>query len=241
MYKIIACNIFKREIENLIHKDRKEDVIFVEQGLHNTPSKMREKIQMIVDEIESHGNIVKNYKGIVLLYGVCGNGTLGLKTSKLKLVVPKAHDCMTLFLGSKEKYKEIIDKNNGVYWFNHAWIDQTPMPSEAYLKDVKKAYYENYDEDNAEYLYEIEVESLKRYNYGLLIKSNLNDGSRYKEFVMRSCEEFNWKYIEEDGDLRIINNILRGEFYENEVLVLNPGEVIKMTLDKEILMAEKCI
>lgn len=237
MYKIIACNIFNKEIENLMNKDSiTKNVIFVEQGLHNTPTKMSENLQQLICDLEEDNDFLNTYEGIILLYGLCGNGTLGLKTKKVKLVIPRAHDCMTLFLGSKERYKNIIDNNKGVYWYNHAWIDQTPMPSKKRMEISKNDYYEYYDEDNAEYLYELEVQGLMQYRYGMLIKSPLVDNEPYKEFLLNEvCDEFNWQYKEEMGDVNLIENIINGIFNENEVLVLNPNEEIGMSLDLDIL------
>ena len=237
MYKIIACNIFKKELEVLMkNEDLAERVIFVEQGLHNTPPKMKEKLQEIIYELEDDNKFVEKYDGIVLLYGLCGNGTLGLQTKKVKLIIPRAHECMTLFLGSKEKYKEILDNNKGVYWYNHAWIDQTPMPSKKQMEISKRDYYEYYDEDNAEYLYELEVQGLMQYRYGLLIKSPLVDNEPYKDFLLNEvCDEFNWKYKEVMGNNTILEKVINNIFDEHEVLVLNPNEEIGLSLDTNII------
>lgn len=235
MYKIIACNIFKREIEFILDDKKIKDVIFVEQGLHNSPSKMKMYLQDLIDEVENDEiNIVK-YTGIILMYGLCGNGTLGLKTSKLKLIIPKIHDCMALFLGSKNKYKDIIDNNKGIYWYNHAWMDHTPMPNDKYLDSIKSKYYEYYDEDNAEFLFQIELDGLKRYNKGLYINSPIVSNEKYKFFVKDACETFGWKYEEEDGNLSFIENIINGKFEHKNMLVLPPNEEIRLSIDSEVL------
>lgn len=240
MYKIIACNIFKKEIENLMDRyEVDERVIFIEQGLHNTPPKMKEKLQQVILELEEDREFLKKYEGIVLLYGLCGNGTLGLQAKKIKLIIPRAHDCMTLFLGSKERYKNILDNNKGVYWYNHAWIDQTPMPSKKQMEISKRDYYEYYDEDNAEYLYELELQGLMQYRYCLLIKSPLVDNEQYRDFIINEvCHEFNWQYKEETGDNTLIENLVNGIFNDSEVLILSPREEIGLSLDSNILKSK---
>ena len=240
MYKIIACNIFRKEIETLMDDiNINNHVIFIEQGLHNTPPKMREKLQQVILALEEDSDFLNKYEGIVLLYGLCGNGTLGLKTKKVKLIIPRAHDCMALFLGSKERYKNIIDNNKGVYWYNHAWIDQTPMPSKKQMEISKRDYYEYYDEDNAEYLYELEVQSLMQYRYGVFIKSPLVDNEPYKDFMLNEvCNEFNWEYKEYEGNNTVIENIVNSIFKEQEVLILNPNEEVGLSLDLDILKSK---
>ena len=43
------------------------------------------------------------YEAILLGYGLCSNGLVGLTARSIPLVIP-VHDCITLFLGSKEQY-----------------------------------------------------------------------------------------------------------------------------------------
>lgn len=229
MYKIIACNIFKREIENILDREEIKEVIILEQGLHNTPNKMKEVIQEKIDEIESEDYVEEKYKGIILTYGLCGNGTLGLKTKKLKLIIPKAHDCMTLFLGSKEKYQEAIKQNKAIYWYNHAWIDQVPMPNKENLEILREEYIEKYGEDNGEYLYEMELDTYKKYAYGFFIKSPINNDIRYENFLIQACKDFGWQYTILEGDLGLLNRILKGEFLEEEVFVFQAGEEVKFS------------
>ena len=39
-------------------------------------------------------------EAIVLAYGLCGRGTAGLRPLRHKLVIPRAHDCITVFMGN---------------------------------------------------------------------------------------------------------------------------------------------
>lgn len=75
------------------------DVMFMPKGLHDTgASKMAQTLQAEIDKVES-----KKYEAVLLGYGLCNNGICGLK-STLPIIIPKAHDCITLLLGSKERY-----------------------------------------------------------------------------------------------------------------------------------------
>ena len=40
------------------------------------------------------------------------------------LVVPRAHDCITLFLGSKERYLDYFQTHPGVYFKTSGWIER---------------------------------------------------------------------------------------------------------------------
>ena len=41
---------------------------------------------------------------MVLAYGLCGGVTAGLHAGSITLVIPRAHDFITIFLGSRDRY-----------------------------------------------------------------------------------------------------------------------------------------
>lgn len=109
--KLIACEVLFREIcycaagcSNIV------DITFMEKGLHDVGAKkMSEKLQAEIDRVDA-----EKYDAILLCYGLCNNGISGLR-SPLPLVIPRAHDCITLLMGSKEKYRAYFDKNPGYF------------------------------------------------------------------------------------------------------------------------------
>jgi len=134
--KVIACDVLNREISFLSSQSRcYVDVSFIHQGLHSTPDKLRTFLQQEIDKANeefqyNYHSTAPHYDFIILAYGLCSNGITGLKSGKIPLVVPRAHDCMTLLFGSKEKYKEYFDANPGTYWFSSGWIERSFQPSE---------------------------------------------------------------------------------------------------------------
>ena len=74
------------------------DVRLNRRGLHDDPPNLRTILQAQVDEIGAP------YDAVVLAYGLCGGATAGLRAGAIPLVVPRAHDCITLFLGSRDRY-----------------------------------------------------------------------------------------------------------------------------------------
>ncbi|HSW43038.1 MAG TPA: DUF1638 domain-containing protein, partial [Patescibacteria group bacterium] len=74
------------------------DVHLHRRGLHDDPPNLRALLQA---EIDAAGT---PYDAIVLAYGLCGAATAGLRAASIPLVVPRAHDCITLFLGSRDRY-----------------------------------------------------------------------------------------------------------------------------------------
>ena len=53
---------------------------------------------------------------IVLGYGLCSNGIVGITARNQSLIVPRCHDCITLFLGSPAAYSEVFKERSGSYY-----------------------------------------------------------------------------------------------------------------------------
>ena len=69
---------------------------FLPKGLHDLGGKpMAAKIQEVVDRTPEGV-----YDAILLGYGLCGNGLDGLTARHTRLVLPRAHDCIALLMGS---------------------------------------------------------------------------------------------------------------------------------------------
>ena len=119
-YILIGCEIMFREIclcaaqsNNII------DLVFMPKGLHDVGQKnMSQTLQNELDKIDS-----KKYDAILLCYGLCNYGVKGLSAA-LPMVIPKAHDCITLFMGSKEKYTEYFKNNPGTFFHTSGWLER---------------------------------------------------------------------------------------------------------------------
>ena len=124
--KLIACEVMFREIcrcasmcSDII------DVTFMEKGLHDIGTKkMSEKLQSEIDKVDA-----EKYDAILLCYGLCNNGICGLR-SPLPIVAPRAHDCITLLMGSKEKYRDYFDSNPGTFFLSAGWLERNRDPGD---------------------------------------------------------------------------------------------------------------
>ena len=67
------------------------EIRYLDQGLHRQPHKMPSLIQDQIDQVAARAG------QIVLGYGLCSNGITGVTANKTGLIVPRCHDCITLF------------------------------------------------------------------------------------------------------------------------------------------------
>ncbi len=104
---VIACAVLAVDIRHSAKKLGLDiEYKFLEAGLHNSPRLLKEKLQAAIDEISSSGLCDR----IIIGYGICGKGTIGVQSRKIPLTIPKVHDCIAMFLGGDEAYKTQFKK-----------------------------------------------------------------------------------------------------------------------------------
>jgi len=243
--KVIACDVLNREISYLCSQSVcYTDVTFLHQGLHLNPDMLREKVQDQIDA--ANKGLPYNYLGqtpdydyIVLGYGLCSNGIVGVVSEKVPLVIPRGHDCITLLLGSKDAYGEYFGNNPGTYWYSRGWIERSVQPGEERYNAVYRQYATEYGEDNAEYLMEMEQGWFKNYNNAAFIDwKDLGNSGYYRDYSKKCAEFLRWGFCELDGSSLLLQNLLNGIFDENQVLVVPPGKKVISSNDDGIIAYE---
>jgi len=229
--QLIVCKVMQREAyfcaarsHNLI------DVCLMEQGLHDEPDRLRNEVQKALDTTTDIQG--RPFEATLLGYGLCSNGIVGL-SAKIPIVVPRGHDCITLLLGSKEKYKEYFDSHRGVYWYSPGWIESGKQPSKERYETLLEEYKQKYGDDNAQYLMEVEQTWMKEYNWATYVDWGLGDSGRFKEYTKACADFLDWNYDELKGDSGLMQRMVDGEWNDDEFLVVKPGQKIGEDLTNE--------
>jgi hypothetical protein len=199
------------------------DVVLLDQGLHDEPDKLRAAIQAALERTKSLQG--QSYDASLLGYGLCSNGIAGL-SAKIPIVVPRGHDCMTLLLGSKEKYKEYFESHRGVYWYSSGWIETGAMPGREKYEKTLTEYEQKYGKDNAVYLMKQQQKWMTEYNWAVYIDWGFPNAEKEKEFTKQCADFLGWQYDEIKGDSGLMQRLLDGKWDESEFLVVRPGEKI---------------
>ena len=121
-FKLIACEILFRELCYVMAKSpHRVDVEFLTKGLHDIGRpNMFEALNRVLDTVDSDA-----YDAVLLGYALCNGGVVGLKPrGNVPLVIPRAHDCITLFLGDKQRYEEYFFTKTGTYFKTMGWIER---------------------------------------------------------------------------------------------------------------------
>jgi hypothetical protein len=199
------------------------DVVLMEQGLHDEPQRLRAEVQKALDKTcDVQG---RPYDASLLGYGLCSNGIAGL-SAKIPVVVPRGHDCITLLLGSKDRYQEYFDSHRGVYWYSAGWIESGKQPSRQRYERTLQEYKEKYGDDNAQYLMEVEQDWIKQYNWATFVDWGLANSDQYRDYTKRCAEFLHWNYDELKGDPGLMQRLVDGPWSEEEFLTVEPGRHI---------------
>lgn len=236
-YHLIACNVLWREFCYFAALSPNQiSFHFLRQGLHNTPELLREELQAAVDAADAAE--MPRYDAILLGYGLCCSGLTGLQARRTRLVAIRAHDCITILLGSKERYQEYFAQHPGTYWYSPGWIEQTAMPGRECFEALRRKYREKYDEEEAEYLLQYETDWVTKYNQATYVDVGVGDSERHAAFTRECADWLGWKSEVLRGDPRLIMGLLNGPWNPEDFLVVEPGQQIKPSYDTQIITTD---
>lgn len=235
--KIISCDVLFREVcLCAAHSRNILDLDFLPKGLHDNPDIMRTEIQKKIDETKN------GYDALLLGYALCSNGIVGVKAREIPLVIPRAHDCITLFLGSRDRYIKYFNDHPGTYYYTSGWFERSGMKvvdrsveDGLGLGKLYEEYVKKYGEDNAKFLMEFENSWLKNYSRVTFIDIDFVKFLNYNEEAKKIAEQRNWNYDELSGDISLIKKLIDGEWNEDEFMIVQPEEEIIATYDNLIL------
>ena len=242
--KLIACEIFYRELCAAVARSINQvDVEFLPKGLHDMgQAGMSGRLKEVLAAVDQG-----RYDAIVLGYALCSNGLVGIKAERIPLVVPRAHDCITLFLGSKERYLEYFQSHPGVYFKTSGWIErgegltQYREDSIAQKSGMLLSFEElaaKYGEDNARYLYEQLCDMTRNYSGMTYIEMGIEPDDRFERRARQQAAERGWTFEKLSGDMALIQQLVDGPWDDARFLVVPPGSRIAASFDEGIVKVE---
>ncbi len=230
-FYIVSCHVLWRELcyfaalSSVTH-----EVHFLPQGLHNTPDLLRSELQKAIDGTPDR------CEAVIIGYGLCSNGIEGIVARDKPLAVVRGHDCITLLLGSKERYRAYFDAHPGTYWYSPGWIDTSTQPGKERYERALAYYVELYGEENAEYLMQMEQAWMQNYSNAAYVDLGFGDRERYQEFT-RECADFlGWNADFLEGDPRLVRDLLDGNWEDEKILVVPPGHRIVASHDEDTII-----
>lgn len=243
--KAILCEVFTREMELAVSRSPHcVDVEPITMGLHDLGAGMRSQLQQKID-VNDDGQ----YAAILLGYGLCGRGTEGLHAFSTPLVLPRAHDCIGVLMGSRQRYRRYFERHPGVYYRSPGWIEfQEPgkrlepaILSAGRTLGERRSREElvgQYGEDNGNFLYEQFTAYRRTYTGLTYISTGIGAEERSRAQARAEAEREQWQFEDAEGSIRLLQMMVDGEWDATEFLVVPPGASIRATLRDDIVAAE---
>ncbi len=246
--KFIGCEIVYREACHLAASSRhRVDIEFLRKGLHDleTPD-MVAKIQAAVDAVDPEAG----YDAILLGYARCNDGLVGVTARSLPLIIPRAHDCITFFFGSRGAYREHFDQHPGTYYMTTGWAERNvsgDYAKPAYgkqgvmgklgLTQTREELIAKYGEENADYIAELLGDWMKNYTKFLYLNMGVGPDESLIAATREEAARRNWEFEQRPGDWTLLKKLFEGP-WDDDFLRVNPGQKIVPRNDDRILDAE---
>ena len=238
-YKLIACNMFKNEIEHCLATSPHETAVeYIELGEHARPNILREKLQAQIDDSDG-------FDAVLLCYGLCGRATDGLRANRKPLVLIRSHDCGGILLGSRKRFEEVFKDmpstpfssigivEKGAYFFDNGELVEGG--------DEWARLVEQYGEEDAKYIQEMMRPKLDGQLQPIYFISMPEiDSAAARLQAKANADATGREFKDLNGSIRLIRMLINGDHPAEEFLTIHPGATIRQTGDwNEIVRAVK--
>lgn len=242
--KLVSCEVLYRELCSLIARSPHQvDFAFLPKGLHDIGAAgMVERLQAAIDAADEPG-----YDALLLGYALCNNGIAGLAARSLPVVIPRGHDCMTLFFGSRGRYISYFTDNPGTYFLTSGWIERGSPTGELRQLSIQNKHgmdqtyeelVEKYGEDNARYLFDTLCDQTKHYKQITYIHMGIEPGDQFERTARAKAEENSWSFDRAEGNMSLLERLVNGPWDDEDFLVVPPGHRVVSTFDDRIIATE---
>lgn len=137
---------------------------------------------------------------------------MALKAHSIPLVVIKVHDCMSILLGSKERFERLTENNKSIGWSCYA------LKKANYTNDSLLKWQSYYDEETIAYLKEMLSIDVSYY-----ISLNIPLDDEYLDSEKQVLT----------GDLKFLEKIIN--LKSNEIVDVYPGQRIVLSIDDNVI------
>lgn len=230
--RVIACPSLRPELEALAAQVENEIAFHhLDMGLHQRSAEaLRAALQSAIDQSP-------DCDAIAIGYGLCNRGVIGIRARSVPLVLPRAHDCVSLLLGSAARHREELDRQPGTYFQSAGWLKaaRDERHVEFAFGPNAEAGFERlaarYGREAALYLQE-QFESFTRHYRRLAYIATPVTTNPVDEAQARAIAEAkHWAYQRLEGDTGWLKRLLQGIWMPKEFLMVPPGACVLQTCD----------
>lgn len=227
---VIACGVLAVDLKEIVRRLEVDLTLgFLPGGLHEHPLELKRRLQHEVDAVSATARADR----IVLGYGICGMGTVGIAARHVPLVVPRVNDCISLFLGSDAAYRREFSRYPGTYYIAAGWVEEKAQPQSSGEGTIQcgpdcytlEQLTARYGEENAEAIRQFLNSWQRHYQRAAVIDTGVAGRDKYAAIAQAMAERLGWKYEELAGSHDLLTRLLTAHHSTDEVLWVPPHHV----------------
>jgi hypothetical protein len=181
---------------------------------------------------------------VLLCLGLCGNATVGLTSRSARLVIPRAHDCATILLGSRKRFKKHFERMPSQPYLSRGHVERSAVCDirSLWTKDArtqKAEYAQRYGEDNAAAIFDVMNPHFAHGpgNKVVYIDIPQTGSDECLAAAKDKAEKDNATFVRLQGELYLIKNLMAGNWYPEDFLVVKQGMSIAGEYDWDSVMS----
>jgi hypothetical protein len=113
---LVACEVFQPELAPLLAQQPGLAATWLRRRLHDRGPRMVGAVQEAIDALPA------DIDTVLLAYGRCGNGLVGLHSAARTLVCYRAHDCIPVLVGDRARHTAAVAAEAGTCWLSPGWM-----------------------------------------------------------------------------------------------------------------------
>jgi hypothetical protein len=137
------------------------------------------------------------------------------------LIIPRIHDCISLFLGSPESYEEQAKQHPGTYYLTPGWIEKGETPISKF-----NSYAQSYGEETARWVLH---EEMKNYTRIVFIDTGVHDSEPYLKIARQNAKFLGISYQEVQGSSALFKALVNGP-WGKDFLIVEKGHSIQQEM-----------
>ena len=209
---IIACETLREELSLIMDaRNCSYPVVWVDAGKHIWPDKLRSAIQ------EALNALPPSCTTALALFGFCGNAMVGIRSPSQVLVLPRAADCIPLFLGSRAARKAAGART---YFFTEGYLRSAG--------NIATEFKEAASRRGKTHALRVVKMMMEHYRNIAVIDTGAFDPARVLDALADLSQTLDIPVSVIPGNLRLINALLAGDWNRDEFLVVPPGETVTL-------------
>jgi hypothetical protein len=235
---LVCCEVFLREVSVMISQSPNTIFpVFTELGAHEQSASLHAQIQSAIDGAEGKG-----FDYVLLGYGLCGNALNNIHSRSLPIIAIRAHDCCTVFLGSRQRFKEVFGNELSSTWSSSGYLergnDYIHRTDTGKLLGLDRGYddfVKEYGEENAQYIWET-LHPEEKNKALVFIDTEETASLGHRESCERRAIEEGKSFSYIQGDTRLLKALIDGQWTEDEFLRIEPGHKINALYDEQVII-----